>query len=91
MRISQEKQEKISEQILAFLYSISPKAVFTSHIAQEVIRDEEFTKKLLLELKKKKLVNEIKRNPKGQFYLRRIRWRLSDEVYKAYKYQQSKY
>jgi len=36
MKISKEKKEKISEQILAFLYSINPKPSFTSHIAQEL-------------------------------------------------------
>jgi len=45
MRISNSKIEKISEQILAFLFSNSPKALFTSHIAVELARDEEFIKK----------------------------------------------
>ena len=40
MKISDKKRDKISEQILAFLYSISLKPAFTSHIAQEVARDE---------------------------------------------------
>ena len=56
MKISAEKVERISEQILAFLYSVSPKLMFTSYIAKEIARDEEFTKKLLLVLKKKNLV-----------------------------------
>ena len=61
MKVSLEKREKISEQILAFLYSISPQLVFTSHIANELARDEEFTKNLLLELKKKGLILEVKK------------------------------
>jgi len=89
MRISKEKREKISEQILLFLYSINPKQVFTLHIAQELARDEEFIKKILLELKKKKLVLEIKKNPKGVDYKRRSRWRLSANAYQAYKANQS--
>lgn len=84
MKISEKKREKISEQILAFLYSVSPKPVFTLHIAQEIVRDEEFVKKLLLELNKRKLVVEIKKNPKGILYKRRSRWKLSDKVYQAY-------
>lgn len=88
MKISQEKKEKISEQILAFLYSSSPKAIFTSHIAREIARDEEFVKKLLLDLKNKKLVIEIKKNPKGIIYIKRSRWKLSDIAYKAYKKHQ---
>ncbi|MFQ5531438.1 MAG: hypothetical protein ACE5ES_02375 [Candidatus Nanoarchaeia archaeon] len=88
MKISQQKKDKISEQILAYLYSINPKLAFTSHIAQEIIRDEEFTKKLLFDLKKKTLVVEVKKNPKGKEYIRRSRWKLSDSTYKAYKEKQ---
>lgn len=84
MKISEKKREKISEQILAFLYSVSPKLLFTSYIAQEIARDEEFTKKLLLELKKKNLVVEITKNPNGISYLRRARWKISDAAYQAY-------
>jgi len=85
MKISEKKREKISEQILSLLYSSNPKSLFTSHIALEIARDEEFTKKILLELKKKRLVIEISKNPKGQKYLKRKRWVLSDEAYNSYK------
>ena len=64
MKISNKKREKISEQILAYLYSINPKPTFTSHIAQELARDEEFIKALLIELKNKGLVIEIKKTQK---------------------------
>ncbi len=85
MKISDKKKEKISEQVLAYLYNISPRPAFTFHIAQEIIRDEEFVKAILLELKKKNLVLEIKKNPKGKQYIKRSRWKLSDDVYSAYK------
>lgn len=85
MKISKEKREKISEQILAFLFSNNPKSFFTSHIAREIARDEEFTKSLLLELKKKKLVLEVKKNSQGIDYARRSRWKLSETSYKLYK------
>lgn len=88
MRISQEKKDKISEQILAYLYSTSPKPSFTAHIAREIARDEEFIKDLLKVLKKKKLVVEIKKNPKGIDYVRRSRWKLSDKAYEVYKKSQ---
>jgi hypothetical protein len=88
MKISNEKREKISEQIINFLFLNNPKPFFTSHIAKELARDEEFTKKLLFELKKKKLVREIKKNAKGVDYLKRSRWKLSDESYNAYKQHQ---
>lgn len=89
MKISEQKKEKISEQILALLYSISPKPLFTLNIAKEIARDEEFVKELLLELKKKELIIEIKKNPKGLPYLKRSRWKLSDAVYQAYKSHQN--
>jgi len=85
MKISAAKRDKISEQILAFLYSLSPKPEFTSKISAEIARDEEFIKNLLLDLKKKGLVVEIKKNPLGEEYSRRSRWRLTDAAYNAYK------
>ncbi|MGD9276162.1 MAG: hypothetical protein PVJ67_03230 [Candidatus Pacearchaeota archaeon] len=90
MKISNEKKEKISEQILFFLYSVSPKSIFTSHIAREIARDEEFIKKILLNLKKKNLVIEIKKNSKGTNYLKRSRWKLTDSAYQIYKKYQEK-
>ncbi len=89
MRISEKKKEKIFEQILSALFSVSPKPLFTSHIANEIARDEEFTKKLLAELKSKKLIKAITKNSKGADYLRRIRWVLSDIAYTAYKTHQT--
>jgi len=85
MKISKEKKEKIFEQILAYLYSQTPKSIFTAHIASELARDEEFIKKLLLELKEKKLIVQIKKNSQGIPYLRRIRWKLSPQTYEQYK------
>ena len=91
MRISDFKIEKISDQILAFLFSNSPKPFFTSHIAIELARDEEFIKRLLLDLKNKKLVEEVTKNSKGETYTIRKRWKLSDGAYKAYKHNQNNY
>jgi Mn-dependent DtxR family transcriptional regulator len=88
MKISQKKIEKISEQILGFLYSISPKPVFTSNIAVEIARDEEFVKNILNDLKKKGFVIMIKKNPKGVDYKKRARWKLSNKVYDFYKKKQ---
>ncbi len=84
MKISDEKREKISEQILLFLYTTNPKPQFTFHIAKEIARDEEFVKKLLLDLKKKSLVVEVKKNPQGIDYSKRSRWLLSNKAYEFY-------
>jgi predicted transcriptional regulator with HTH domain len=89
MRISNNKREKIKEQILSYLYLQSPKSIYTSYIAQEVVRDEEFTKKLLIELKEKNLVLEVKKNKEGKEYKRRSRWRLSEQAYNYYKQSQT--
>jgi len=85
MKISKEKKEKIFEQILGLLYSDHFKPLFTSQVAREIARDEEFMKELLIELKNKGLVIEIKRNSEGRIYVKRSRWKLSDTTYKTYK------
>lgn len=83
--ISKKKQEKIQEQILHYLFSISPQSAFTSEIAQETARDEEFIKTLLQDLKTKTLVAEINKNPSGIDYKRRQRWRLSNKAFDVFK------
>ena len=88
--ISKEKREKIQEQILSFLFSCFPKQIFTSDIANELARDEEFIKKLLLDLEKKDLVTRITKNTEGINYSRRIRWRISNKAYEVYKLSQQK-
>ncbi|PIN91409.1 hypothetical protein COU57_00720 [Candidatus Pacearchaeota archaeon CG10_big_fil_rev_8_21_14_0_10_32_14] len=88
MRISKEKKDKIAEQILALLYSKAPQPLFTSIIAKDLARDEEFIKQLLIGLEEKKLLISIKKNPKGKAYKRRSRWRLSDVAYQAYQNRQ---
>jgi len=88
MRISKEKRDKIAEQILLFLYNNFPKQPFTSEIAREIARDEEFIKKILFDLKNKGLVISIRKNHKGIVFSRRIRWRLSNKIYDVYKTHQ---
>jgi predicted transcriptional regulator with HTH domain len=86
--ISEQKKERISEQILHYLFGIFPKQVFTSEIAKELARDEEFTKTLLIKLQKKELVVKIDKNPEGIAYTRRSRWRISNKSYEIYKKMQ---
>jgi hypothetical protein len=83
-RISEKKREKISEQILHYLFSKFPKPLFTSDIAVEIARDEEFIKTLLIELEKKGYLLKITKNPEGNEYKRRLRWRLSNKTQETY-------
>ncbi len=85
MRISEEKKTKISEQILALLFENNPRPLFISQISKEIARDEEFVKRLLIDLSKKGLVDQIKKNPQGVSYKKRARWKLSSKSYEAYK------
>lgn len=85
MKLSNEKRDKISEQILAFLFHHYPNSFFTASIAREIVRDEEFVLELLKSLKEKQLVISIKKNPLGIFYSRRVRWRISNKAFDAYK------
>jgi len=88
--ISKEKKEKIQEQLIYFLFTIFPKQVFTSDIAKELARDEEFIKKLLFELDSKGVLIKIDKNSQGIKYERRARWRISNETYEIYsKHQQN--
>lgn len=84
-KISKEKLEKISEQVLSHLYSVFPKQIYTSEIAKELARDEEFIKKIMQDLESKSLVIKINKNSTGKTYSRRLRWRISNKIYNTYK------
>ena len=85
MKISASKEEKIKESILHLLFESSPRAMFTAAIAQTLARDEEYMKKLLLDLEEKSLVNSVRKNSDGKGYVRRTRWLLHPKTYEAYK------
>lgn len=84
-KVSQKTIDRIKEEILSLLYHNSPVALFTNKIANELIRDEEFIKRLLLELKEQDLVKEVKKSKNGKEYRRRRRWNLSQKAFEAYK------
>jgi hypothetical protein len=87
--ISNKKKDKIAEQILHYLFSISPESKFCSQISSEIARDEEFTKSLLIDLEKKGLVNSINKNKDGTDYTKRQRWCLSSRAFDVYSKAQS--
>lgn len=82
--ISNQKKDKISEHILSLLFDNFPKSLFTSHVAREIARDEEFTKKLLEDLKDKNIIIPIKKNKSGSIYLKRTRWRLANRAHRIF-------
>lgn len=88
-KISKQKKDRIQEQILHYLFEISPEAAFTNKIARDIARDEEFTKFLLEELKSNKLITEVNKNPNGKDYLRRQRWILSSKTFDIYSKHQN--
>ena len=89
MQLSQEKKDRIIEQILSFLYHTFPNQPFTAEIARELARDEEFIKRILFELKEKGFVIPIRKNLKGEVFSRRLKWRLTQKVYDIYHSKQS--
>ncbi len=88
MKISTNKRDRIAEQVLLFLYHSFPKEPFTAEIAREIARDEEFIKKILFELKEKNLVLSVRKNKKGEPFSRRLRWRITSQVYDIYRSKQ---
>ena len=85
MKISKNKRDKIKEAILSFLFQNSPNSYFTAEIAEEIARDEEFTKALLEELERKNFVTLVRKNIRGISYERRLRWRISSKIYDTYR------
>ncbi|MBS3172573.1 hypothetical protein J4438_03265 [Candidatus Woesearchaeota archaeon] len=84
-KIGEKKIKKIKEEVLALLYDSPMNPLFTSKIADEIIRDEEFTLKILKELYTDGLINEIKTNQTGREFLARRKWTLKPTVYAQYK------
>lgn len=74
----------IKDDIISHLYNNQLRSYFTSQIAKEIRRDNEFALKLLSELQEQGLVEQIKKNKQGKQYLARIKWRIPNHVIKAY-------
>ncbi len=84
VKLSEKTIQFLKDDIISILYDKSLVARFTNEIALELRRDNEFTKKLLLELKKDGFIEEVKKNKKGQKYLARTKWRIQPKILKAY-------
>ena len=84
VKLSEKTIQLLKDDIISILYENPLKARFTNEIAVELRRNNEFTKKLLFELKKGGLVEEVSKNNKGQDYLRNKRWRIPPKVLEAF-------
>ena len=74
----------LKDDIISILYENNLKPLLTIEIAKELRRDKEFTKKLLLELKEKGILNEIKKNNKGKDYIKRSKWLIKPDIINTY-------
>ena len=81
-KISQEKIERIKEEILRILYENYPRFMYTNDVADAVVRDNEFTLSLLKELKKNNLLRNIEES-KGIKIKRK--WALTKIAHEKYK------
>ncbi len=79
-RISQDKIDKIKENVLQQLFEETPKSLFTFEIAESQARDKEFILRILGELEKKRLVRQTQTD-----FTRKRKWTLTDDAYNAYK------
>jgi hypothetical protein len=84
-KISDKKVQKIKEQILSILYENHLVPHYTAQIAEELIRDEEFTLRLLKELRQEGFAKEINKNTEGKTYLARKKWVLNNKIYSQYR------
>jgi len=83
--LSQKKREALMNEINSILYYEAPiNGMFTKQIADKLIRDKEFIKKLLFEMEKKRWVRKVKRNKRNYNYMSRRKWVLSDNVRKLF-------
>lgn len=81
-KISNEKIEKIKEEILRVLYECYPEFKYTHDVSDLILRDDEFTLNLLKELEKLNLV-KILEESKGANIKRK--WSLNQIAYEKYK------
>ena len=80
--ISNEKRERIKEELLRIIYENYPNFLYTYQIADLLIRDDEFVLNLLKQLKDKNLIFCLEESSGGNV---KRKWQLKREVYEQYK------
>ena len=81
-KISQEKIEKLKEEVLRVLYEEYPQFKYTYQVSDIMLRDNEFILTLLNDLKKMNLVINIEES-KGKNIKKK--WSLTNAAYEKYK------
>ena len=81
-RLSDEKKNRIKEEILRVLYENSPKAMPTFFISNAVIRDNEFVLGLLKDMEGVGLIDGLRR--KGEQKKIRVLWRMAGKTFREY-------
>jgi predicted transcriptional regulator with HTH domain len=81
-KVSDEKREKLKEEILRIIYENYPAFLYTYQIAENMIRDDEFVLNLLNELKNKNLIRCLEETSGGNI---KRKWGLKKEIYEKYK------
>ena len=84
VRLSSRTINLLKDDIISIIYENQLKPLLSIEIANELRRDKEFTKRLLFELKKQGILEEIKKNNKGKDYIKRSRWAIKKEVISKY-------
>ena len=81
-KISNQRIEKIKEEVLRILYESYPEFKYTYQVSDAALRDDEFILNLLQELKKLGLVESFEES-KGNNVKRK--WSLNKNIYDKYK------
>ncbi len=84
VKLAKRTVDLLKDDVVNILYENALKPLFTNEIAMLLRRDNEFTKRLLLDLKGMGLVEEVKLNKRKKQYIRRIRWKIEKEVLKKF-------
>lgn len=83
-RISKKREDKIKEEILSVLYE-NITGLSTYGIGEEILRDDEFTLRLLVEMRERGLVKNVTKSIRGKEYSAKKMWVLTKEAFEAYK------
>ncbi len=81
-KISDNKIEKIKEEVLRVLYENYPEFKYTYQISDNLLRNDEFILRLLIDLKKLNLVMNIEESKGNKI---KKKWSLTNIAYDKYK------